>query len=56
MICLDFVVVWDPEFSIICGYERFYMYKFYSVIVSSRISALVDDFGVVCWGLWTTVW
>ncbi len=34
----------------------FHMYKFYPVIVSIRISALLYDFGVVCSGLWTTVW
>ncbi len=33
----------------------FHMYKFYPVIVSTRISALVDEFGVVCSGLWTSV-
>ncbi len=32
------------------------MYKFYPEIVSTRISALVDNFGVVYSGLWTTVW
>ncbi len=36
--------------------HAFHMYKFYPVIVSSRISALVDDFGVVCAGLWITLW
>ncbi len=33
----------------------FHMFKFYPVILSTRISALVDDFGVVCSGLWTAV-
>ncbi len=36
--------------------HAFHMYKFYPVIVSSRISTLVDDFGAVYSVFWTTVW
>ncbi len=34
----------------------FDMYMFHPLIVSTRISTLVDDFGVVCSDVWTTLW
>ncbi len=38
------------------GGPCFHMYMFHPLIVSTRISALVDAFGVVCWRVWTTLW
>ncbi len=48
--------LWNTWRNLLLEVHVYHMYEFYRVIVSTRISALVDDFGVVYFGFLTTLW